>query len=315
VQLNGHPHVAEIFDFIETGSKLHTFIELVPGGELYDQLKLEPYTEGEAREHFRQMLEGINHTHSKGIVHRDIKPENILMTEPTRSAKLKIVDYGFADRVPEGLLYERLGTPKYVAPEIWSADERRGRGYGTVSDMYAFGLILHQMLTGMEAFDYYKPTWEVDFPPRGRVDPDDDRAHEFAQWCATEPALKAWTDTVSEEESMLGPEARDIVSKLLHRNPAERITAKEALEHPWFASAARSVPLTKAAEGIRSYQARKRLLKGMRAVLFTARVKGMVGKLRKGISVESGAATPASEAAQDDPATPGAAAASPSSHE
>lgn len=286
-QLNGNPHVAEIFDFVETGSKLHTFIELVPGGELYDQLKLEPYTEGEAREHFRQMLEGVKHIHAKGIVHRDIKPENILMTEPSSSAKLKIVDFGFADRVPEGMLFERLGTPKYVAPEIWTADERRSRGYGTQSDLYALGLILHQMLTGMEAFEYYKPTWEAEFPPRRGTDPDDDRAHEFAQWSATEPALKPWTDTVSEEESLLSPEARELVRLLLERNPAKRCSAAEALAHDWFASAPRSVPLAKAAEGIRSYQARKRLLKGMRAVLFTARVKSMVGKIRATASTES----------------------------
>jgi serine/threonine protein kinase len=288
--------VAEVFDFVESDRFLHTFLELVPGGELYDQLKLAAYTEQEAREHFRQMLIGLAHIHARHIVHRDIKPENILMTEPDRSATLKVVDFGFASKVPPRLLYERLGTPKYVAPEVWVADESKKRGYNEKADLYAYGIILHQMLTGQEPFDHMRSYWESRYPPAPGAE-DEERAQDFALWCALKRDVLPWTETDhGKEDSEISDEARDMIMKLLERSPRRRLTAAEALAHPWFELATAGSVLSKAAAGIREYQARRRMRKAIKAVLFAARVKNAVGKLKKasgvGQGAESGSAAP-----------------------
>lgn len=301
-QLSGSAHVADLLDFVETPAKIHTFLELVPGGELYDQLRLEPYTEAEAREHFRQMMLGMAHVHERGIVHRDIKPENILMMEPSRTAAIKIVDFGFAERVPKGgQLFERLGTPKYVAPEVWRADDRRGRGYGTNADIYAFGIILHQMLTGQEPFDYVKARWARAHPPEADQSPSEDRTQEFSEWAASHN-VPPMTETRAPEAEKITPEARDLIVRLLVRDPASRITAAEALEHAWFRAAPRPEPLVEAAERIKQFQARKRMMKAMNAVLFTARVKNVVGRLRQAAPRQSTGDSDAALGVLDDPA-------------
>jgi len=229
------------------------------------------------------MLQGIAAMHDRRIVHRDIKPENILMMEPNRTADLKLVDFGFAARVPKGgMLFERLGTPKYVAPEVWLADDRRGRGYGVSADLYAFGIILHQMLTGQEPFEYLRQRWEDAHPAPADLAPGDDRSHEFSEWCCRHHEVPPFTDTMDAGDLKISDEARDMIRRLLERKGEARITAGDALRHAWFRADARTDPLTEAAAGIRSYQARKRMRKAMKAVLFTSRIRGVVGRLRKG---------------------------------
>jgi len=237
-----HRSVVRSFDFIETPTRFYVVMEQVQGGELFDRiLKKKHYTEKEARDLVVVLLTAIKHCHDNRIAHRDLKPENLLMTSKEDDADLKLVDFGFAARCEGNSLTNQCGTPAYVAPEIV-----RKQPHGVGVDMWSFGVILYILLCG--------------YPPfRDKVE-----KSLFAKIRAGcyEFHTKYW-DKVSED-------AKDLVRRLLVVDPSCRLTADEALAHPWVAADSKtlsSYDLSSSLSELELFQGAGKFKAGVNAVL------------------------------------------------
>uniref|UniRef100_A0A6I8QT10 calcium/calmodulin-dependent protein kinase n=1 Tax=Xenopus tropicalis TaxID=8364 RepID=A0A6I8QT10_XENTR len=182
--------------------------DLVTGGELFEDIVArEYYSEADASHCIQQILESVNHCHLNGIVHRDLKPENLLLASKLKGAAVKLADFGLAIEVQgdQQAWFGFAGTPGYLSPEVLRKDP-----YGKPVDMWACGVILYILLVG------YPPFWDED-------------QHRLYQ------QIKAGAyDFPSPEWDTVTPEAKDLINKMLTINPAKRITAAEALRHPWI---------------------------------------------------------------------------------
>jgi calcium/calmodulin-dependent protein kinase I len=208
-----HPNIVALLDVFDSAEYVFLFMELVSGGELFTKLDKgeKYYTEQHAAKVTYEMASAIKFFHARDIVHCDLKPENILLessTDPNTS--IKFTDFGLAQRVRgnESNLYLKAGTPHYVAPEILL-----GSGYGKPVDIWAMGVISYILLSG--------------FPPFYSKDPGNDKGvYEViikGEYSFPEP----WWTTVSKN-------AKDFVSKCLILDPKQRMTATDALNHPFL---------------------------------------------------------------------------------
>merc|ERR1719401_916340 len=197
-----HPHVARLEMVYETDDELHLVMEYMAGGELFDRLaERTRYTEKSAAEATHQMLLALAYLHAHGIAHRDLKLENFLY-ERKDTNHLKIIDFGFSQAVdPTSKMSRACGTIDYIAPEVLR------KSYDEKADMWSMGVIVYMLLTGRPP---YNGTEDVVLKKirRGAVD-----------WCS--------------EFHELSSGAKDFLKALLVRDPAERLSAQEALEHHW----------------------------------------------------------------------------------
>lgn len=176
-------------------------MEYVPGGELFDYLvrrgRLPPL---EALHYFQQIIHAVDYCHRFNICHRDLKPENLLLD---KDKNIKVADFGMAAwQSEERLLETSCGSPHYASPEIVA-----GRTYnGTASDIWSCGIILFALLTGRLPFD-------------------DDNIRTLLQ------KVKAG---VFDMPTDIDPAAQDLLSRMLEKEPKERITMPEVMAHPFF---------------------------------------------------------------------------------
>ncbi|XP_059587482.1 phosphorylase b kinase gamma catalytic chain, liver/testis isoform [Alligator mississippiensis] len=209
-QLAGHPHIITLIDSYESATFVFLVFDLMRRGELFDYLTEKvTLSEKEARGIMRALLEAVSYLHAQGIVHRDLKPENILLDEELR---VRLSDFGFSCHLPPGQrLRELCGTPGYLAPEILkcSMDETH-LGYGHEVDLWACGVIFYTLLAGSPPFWHRKQLLMLRMIMEGRY------AFGSPEW-----------DDRSET-------VKDLISKLLRLEPAERLTAEQALRHPFF---------------------------------------------------------------------------------
>ena len=146
----------------------------------------------------------IEHCHSRNLVHRDLKPENLLMQEMDNEDNVKLVDFGYAAEAKECSLTGFMGTPIYMAPEIWN-----DLPYGKPVDLWAFGVISHLLLVGAPPFMESTRDELKKKIVKGHACFDD----------------KIW-DSVSSE-------AKNFISHLLVVAEADRLTVQQAIHHPW----------------------------------------------------------------------------------
>ena len=125
----GVPHCMQMIDWKEDAHNLHIITELYEGGELFDRiLDVGYFSEKQAAQYTRQVLEAIRGCHENGVIHRDIKPENLLLTSPDPEASLVLVDFGIAEPYAVGdVLSTVCGSPTYVAPEARRPRPAQGR--------------------------------------------------------------------------------------------------------------------------------------------------------------------------------------------
>ncbi|XP_063776254.1 calcium/calmodulin-dependent protein kinase type II subunit delta isoform X3 [Pseudophryne corroboree] len=203
-----HPNIVRLHESISEEGFHYLVFDLVTGGELFEDIVArEYYSEADASHCIQQILESVNHCHLNGIVHRDLKPENLLLASKSKGAAVKLADFGLAIEVQgdQQAWFGFAGTPGYLSPEVLRKDP-----YGKPVDMWACGVILYILLVG------YPPFWDED-------------QHRLYQ------QIKAGAyDFPSPEWDTVTPEAKDLINKMLTINPAKRITASEALKHPWI---------------------------------------------------------------------------------
>jgi len=215
-----HPGIVRVNEWFETDQHLYLVMELLEGGDLLDFImKRGAFSEDASRRIFAEVLQAVEFLHSQNVVHRDLKPENLMLTARNEEASVKIVDFGLAKSAPQSKDCRTFcGTPQYFAPEIISTfhDRTHGQrpeadcGYGKQVDMWSLGVILYIMLSGVPPFD--------DQEAGGLYKQILDGSFEFD--------VPEW--------SIISPEAKDLVEKLMIVNPRERLTVEQALAHAWL---------------------------------------------------------------------------------
>lgn len=209
-QVAGHSYIIELIDVFESNTFIFLVFELCKHGELFDYLtSVVTLSEKKTRYIMRQIFEGVEHIQRQNIVHRDLKPENILLDD---NLNVKITDFGFATRLREGeLLTDLCGTPGYLAPETLRANMIEGApGYSYEVDVWACGVIMYTLLVGCPPFWHRKQLTMLRNIMEGK--------YSFSS--------PEWAD-ISESP-------KDLIRRLLVVEPAQRISIKDALKHPFF---------------------------------------------------------------------------------
>ncbi len=185
-----HPNIAHIYAIEETEDDMFIVMELINGIELKDKIRSGTLKENEILNIINQIVDGLEEAHNKGIVHRDVKSANIMITE---NGKVKIMDFGLA-KIGMGAMVTRvgstLGTVAYMSPE-----QTRGENVDQRSDIWSFGVLLYEMLTG-------------EFPFKG----DYDQAVVYS----------ILNEDPADIQSLIGKNYQKIVNKALAKNPDDR---------------------------------------------------------------------------------------------
>eukprot|EP01120_Amphizonella_sp_Union-15-10_P012942 TRINITY_DN5904_c0_g1_i2.p1 TRINITY_DN5904_c0_g1~~TRINITY_DN5904_c0_g1_i2.p1 ORF type:complete len:217 (+),score=38.18 TRINITY_DN5904_c0_g1_i2:124-774(+) len=204
----------------------------------------------------------MKHIHDKGIAHRDLKPENLLLSSKDPNAVVKIADFGFAKHVrnssDDESLLSLIGTPPYMAPELVALrdDEANLPGYGRPVDCWAIGVILYILLSGIHPF-------QID---------DEELMLDNIQDCKWKWLGPNW--------GIISDEAKDLILKLMTKDPKQRCTIHQALKHPWITKRLppeEATPLPAVKDAIKSFQARKKFKGAIHAVSAIQRLSNKFG--------------------------------------
>ncbi|XP_016767051.1 calcium/calmodulin-dependent protein kinase II isoform X13 [Apis mellifera] len=231
-----HPNIVRLHDSIQEENYHYLVFDLVTGGELFEDIVArEFYSEADASHCIQQILESVHHCHHNGVVHRDLKPENLLLASKAKGAAVKLADFGLAIEVQgeAQAWFGFAGTPGYLSPEVLKKEP-----YGKPVDIWACGVILYILLVG------YPPFW------------DEDQHRLYAQ-------IKTGSyDYPSPEWDTVTPEAKNLINQMLTVNPSKRITASEALKHPWICQRERVASVVHRQETVdclKKFNARRKL--------------------------------------------------------
>uniref|UniRef100_A0A4W5NTK1 calcium/calmodulin-dependent protein kinase n=1 Tax=Hucho hucho TaxID=62062 RepID=A0A4W5NTK1_9TELE len=266
-----HPNIVRLHESISEEGFHYLVFDLVTGGELFEDIVArEYYSEADASQCINQILESVHHMHQHDIVHRDLKPENLLLASKLKGAAVKLADFGLAIEVQgdEQAWFGFAGTPGYLSPEVLRKDP-----YGKPVDIWACGVVLYILLVG------YPPFWDED-------------QHKLYQ------QIKAGAyDFPSPEWDTVTPEAKNLINQMLTINPTKRITADQALKHPWVcqrSTVASMMHRQETVECLRKFNARRKL-KGaiLTTMLVTRNFSGSV-RLTFHLSIHLGKALPKS---------------------
>lgn len=213
-----HPNIVELKDLFEEDQYVHIVMERCAGGDLFDRVvednprRIRSINQGMKHEAatanaMRSIIQVVKYLHSKNICHRDIKPEHFLLTTKERETqKIKLIDFGLARKhvtKEEPKTTTFTGSPSFVAPEVID------RSYDHMCDNWSTGVTAYFLLTGMLPFD-------------GQNDEETFRLISKGQFSFPPSSL------------FLSSDAKDFVAKLLVTDPKRRMTAAEALNHPWL---------------------------------------------------------------------------------
>ncbi|KAH7514348.1 hypothetical protein FEM48_Zijuj11G0079600 [Ziziphus jujuba var. spinosa] len=203
--LAGHPNVISIKGAYEDAVAVHVVMELCAGGELFDRIiQRGHYTERKAAELTRTIVGVVEACHSLGVMHRDLKPENFLFVNQQEDALLKTIDFGLSIFFKPGEKFtDVVGSPYYVAPEVLR------KRYGPEADVWSAGIIVYILLSGVPPF------WAE------------------SEQGIFEQVLDGELDFSSDPWPSISDGAKDLVRKMLIRDPRKRMTAHDVLCHPW----------------------------------------------------------------------------------
>ncbi|XP_073776953.1 calcium/calmodulin-dependent protein kinase type II subunit gamma isoform X7 [Danio rerio] len=263
-----HPNIVRLHDSIAEEGFHYLVFDLVTGGELFEDIVArEYYSESDASHCINQILESVSHIHQHDIVHRDLKPENLLLASKMKGAAVKLADFGLAIEVQgdQQAWFGFAGTPGYLSPEVLRKDP-----YGKPVDIWACGVILYILLVG------YPPFWDED-------------QHKLYQ------QIKAGAyDFPSPEWDTVTPEAKNLINQMLTINPAKRITADQALKHPWVcqrSTVASMMHRQETVECLRKFNARRKLKGAILTTMLVSRnfsaCKSLLNKKSDGVKPQT----------------------------
>lgn len=204
--LAGHPNVISIIGAYEDAVAVHVVMELCAGGELFDRIiQRGHYTERKAADLSRVIVAVVEACHSLGVMHRDLKPENFLFVNQNEDASLKTIDFGLSMFFKPGEIFsDVVGSPYYVAPEVLR------KRYSQEADVWSAGVIIYILLCGVPPF------WAE------------------SEQGIFEQVLHGTLDFHSDPWPSISEGAKDLLRKMLVRDPKKRISAHEVLCHSWI---------------------------------------------------------------------------------
>ena len=203
-----HPNIIKLYEYYENDKKIYLIMELCTGGELFDRIVENTengiqFTEKQAANLFRQMMNAINYCHKNGIVHRDLKPENLLYLSKDKNSPIKVIDFGMSKRfTPEKFMSEKVGTAYYISPEVLQGK------YDEKCDIWSAGVILYIIICGYPCFN----------------GEDDDEIFAAIQKGKIQFPSPEWDD-ISED-------AKNLIKKMCCP-PDKRLTAEQVLQETW----------------------------------------------------------------------------------
>lgn len=207
LEMLSHPNIVKLEDYFETHERIYIVLELMTGGELFDYVVDKgTLSEEEASILIRKITSAVAHMHSLNIIHRDLKPENLLLTSRRKDAEVKLIDFGLAKIMDENIAQSFLGTRGYLAPEMLQR-----HAYDKAIDMWALGVINFVLLCGCLPFD-----------------------DDSSLVSSNEAAKKRFVLRFPNWASNLSESAKDLLHRLLDVDPKTRMTAEQALNHPWI---------------------------------------------------------------------------------
>ncbi|NWX26696.1 KS6A3 kinase, partial [Notiomystis cincta] len=215
-----HPNIITLKDVYDDGKYVYVVTELMKGGELLDKiLRQKFFSEREASAVLFTITKTVEYLHAQGVVHRDLKPSNILYVDESGNPEsIRICDFGFAKqlRAENGLLMTPCYTANFVAPEVL-----KRQGYDAACDIWSLGVLLYTMLTGYTPF---------------ANGPDDTPEEILARIGSGKFSLSGgyWNSVSDTAKASIFALSFDLVSKMLHVDPHQRLTAAQVLSHPWI---------------------------------------------------------------------------------
>jgi calcium-dependent protein kinase len=225
-----HPNIATLTDAYESEAHIHLISECMEGGTLCELAKKQQFTETDAAEMVKQMLEAVNYLHCRNIIHRDIKMDNFLL-EGVDSRSLKLIDFGVSKHTsPDKMMSTTCstGTLAYTAPEVLD------NLYNYKCDMWSLGVVTFILLVG------YMPFYG-------------DRLQMQRMIALGSPMNNGPKD----RWNLISDAAKDFVNKLFKKSPVDRMSAEQALRHPWIVEGHKtrnnSLPLDFVAAGLQSF--------------------------------------------------------------
>ncbi|KAI5798864.1 kinase-like domain-containing protein [Geopyxis carbonaria] len=242
-----HPHIVRFHDWFESRDKYYIVTQLATGGELFDRIcEYGKFTEKDASQIMREVLEAVSYLHQNNIVHRDLKPENLLYLTPEATSSLVLADFGIAKMLDSGeeMLNTMAGSFGYAAPEVMLK-----KGHGKAVDMWSLGVIAYTLLCGYSPFRSESLPELIEECSNGRV-----IFHE-----------RYWKE--------VSKDAKIFIGELLQPNPQDRPTSEEALNHRWLKGDTATdhdiLP------EIKSYMAKARLRRGIEMVKLANRIEAL----------------------------------------
>ncbi|XP_008570880.1 PREDICTED: serine/threonine-protein kinase H2 [Galeopterus variegatus] len=208
-----HRYIVQLMEIFEAQDRVYVVMELATGGELFQRLAAQgSFTERDAVRILRMVADGISYLHALRITHRDLKPENLLYYHPGAESKILITDFGLAhsgNKSGDWTMRTLCGTPEYTAPEILLR-----KPYTSAVDMWAFGVITYVLLSGFLPFD------------------DESHAKLYRK------ILKGKYNYTGEPWPGISHLAKDFIDNLLILEASQRMSAGQALDHPWVVTMA-----------------------------------------------------------------------------
>lgn len=242
-----HPHIVKFVDWFESRDKYYIVTELATGGELFDRICQQgKFTEKDASQTIKQVLDAVDYLHRNNVVHRDLKPENLLYLTTAPDSDLVLADFGIAKMLgsKDEVLKTMAGSFGYAAPEVMLK-----QGHGKPVDMWSLGIITYTLLCGYSPFRSENIQDLID------------------ECCAC--------NVVFHERYWRGvsDDAKDFILKLLRAKPEERWTSEQALAHPWLSG--KNATDHNLLPEIRAYLARARLRRGIEKVKLANRIEAL----------------------------------------
>ncbi len=211
-----HPNILKLYEIFQDDARYYVVTELCQGGELFDEIvKRQSFSEKDAAQIMYQILSSIVYCHKNKICHRDLKPENVLMEG---GENVKVIDFGTAIAFnPDLGMNTMLGTPYYMAPEIFSQSF-----YDEKCDVWSLGVILYVMLTGRPPFYGASDADVIQKVKIGKY-PTESKSYNSVNSCIF----------IVLKEKGISKEAQELISMMLTRDPRMRISSEEAILNKW----------------------------------------------------------------------------------
>ena len=203
-----HPNCIKILETYTDFTRLYVVMECCQGGELFDLMMEEPgqkFNEERAKVYSRKILSALNYLHGNNIIHRDLKLENFLLTRKDDKGELKLIDFGLSRAYLEGESIKRvIGTTFYMSPQVLKGN------YSVSADMWSFGVCVFILLSGRLPFG-------------GSTDQVVEMSINYGKYYFHPQVWEGVSD-----------EGKNFISNLLVHDVDKRMTAAQALEHPWM---------------------------------------------------------------------------------